>query len=60
VQKGNTALICAGLNGHVECARLLLEVGADKEAKNNVRESVFPVCVCLCLFLFWLNDSGIL
>jgi hypothetical protein len=24
-------------NGHADCARLLLEVGADKETKNNVR-----------------------
>ena len=27
----------AARNGNVDCARLLLDAGADKEAKNNVR-----------------------
>jgi hypothetical protein len=30
-------LLCAALCGHVEVARLLLERGADKEAKSMVR-----------------------
>ncbi len=38
-QNGYTALICAAMNGHVDCARLLLDAGADKNAKNNVRAS---------------------
>ncbi len=37
LQSGLTALIVAARNGHVECARLLLDAGADKEAADNVR-----------------------
>ncbi len=33
----STALILAAANGHAKCARLLLDAGADKDAKNNVR-----------------------
>ncbi len=29
--------MCAAENGHVDCARLLLDAGADKDAKTNVR-----------------------
>ena len=36
-QDGWTALIQASVNGHTDCARLLIEAGADKEAKDNVR-----------------------
>ncbi len=32
-----TALICAAMKGHAECARLLLDAGADTEVKNKVR-----------------------
>jgi hypothetical protein len=35
-QDGFSALICAAQNGHSDCVRLLVEVGADKEAKKNV------------------------
>ena len=34
---GGTALICTSQNGHVDCARLLLDAGADKEATDKVR-----------------------
>ena len=37
-QRENTALICAAENGHSNCVRLLLDAGADKEAKDVVRE----------------------
>ena len=47
-QFGYTALIGAGWFGHAECARLLLDAGADKNATNQVCESVrhsaFYVC----------------
>jgi hypothetical protein len=33
----NAALICAADKGSVECVRLLLERGANMEAKDNVR-----------------------
>jgi hypothetical protein len=36
-QSGNTALILAGYKGHADCARLLLDAGADKNAVDNVR-----------------------
>ncbi len=39
VQDGQTALMKASAKGHAECARLLLDAGADKEAKANVRAS---------------------
>ena len=42
-QYGRTALIFATENGHAECVRLLLNYGADKNAKNNVRSSVVIV-----------------
>ena len=36
-QRGCTALIHAAANGHADCARLLLDAGADKDAKDYVR-----------------------
>ena len=36
-QDGWTALIFAAANGHAACTRLLLDAGADKNAKTNVR-----------------------
>ena len=36
-QNGKTALILAATYGHADCARLLLDAGADKDAKCNVR-----------------------
>ena len=36
-QWGWTALIGAAIECHVNCARLLLDAGADKDAKDNVR-----------------------
>ena len=36
-QDGRTALIGAAESGDANCVRLLLDAGADTEAKNNVR-----------------------
>ena len=36
--EGNTALMKASANGHTATAELLLGAGADKEAKDKVRE----------------------
>jgi hypothetical protein len=36
-QRGWTALMRAAENGRFECVRLLLEAGADKDARTNVR-----------------------
>ncbi len=38
-QWGWTALIVAAEKGRADCARLLLDAGADKEAKDKVRAS---------------------
>ncbi len=40
-QDGDTALILAAQNDRIECVRLLLEAGAEKNAKNDVREIKF-------------------
>jgi ankyrin repeat protein len=37
VQDGCTALIYAASQGNLDCVRLLLNAGADKDAKGNVR-----------------------
>ena len=50
-QWGRTALIHAAELGHLDCARLLLDAGAVKEAKDNVRASVRDnVFSCLLCF----------
>jgi hypothetical protein len=36
-QLGRTALTYAVLGGHTDCARLLIDSGADKEVKDDVR-----------------------
>ena len=36
-QDGYTALIFAAMHGRADCVRLLLDAGADKDAKNEVR-----------------------
>jgi ankyrin repeat protein len=36
-QHGQSALLCAALTGHADCVQLLLEAGANKEARGNVR-----------------------
>jgi hypothetical protein len=37
LQNGSTALSCAGYYGHVDCVRLMLDAGADKNVQDNVR-----------------------
>ncbi len=37
IQGGYTALLRAAENGHIDCVRLLIERGANKEAKTSVR-----------------------
>jgi hypothetical protein len=54
VQFGWTVLMRATANGQVDCARMLLDAGADKDATSNVRVgrcvfccasvSVLPCC----------------
>ena len=40
--------MCAVVNGHTECVRLLLDAGADKEAKDKVQR----ISVASFSFLF--------
>ena len=35
-QTGGTAIIYAAENGHIDCVRLLVEAGADKDAEDYV------------------------
>jgi hypothetical protein len=52
-QRGkNTALIFAAERGHVDCVRLLLEVGVNKEAKNRVRCLIIQFCEKCVLIIF--------
>ena len=48
-QRGWTALIYATQSGRVDCVRLLLGAGADKDAKDEVRVS----CESLLLRVFF-------
>jgi hypothetical protein len=50
-QDGSAALALAAANGFTDCVRLLLEVGADKEARDSVRdhEMDFRGRVCDCM-----------
>ena len=41
MQRGWTALIMAAKTGHTDCVRLLIDAGADKEAKDLVRVGRF-------------------
>ena len=52
--------MCAAWNGHTDCVRLLLELGADKDAKNHVRAGHFVLAFhlqslyfCLCEWPFF-------
>ncbi len=59
-QDGYTALIHAASNGHAACVRLLLDAGADKEAKDNVRVICCVCCACVysfCVPCFWLMNA---
>ncbi len=40
-QVGWTALMDAAAYGHADCVRLLIDAGADKEAKSDVRVAAF-------------------
>ena len=59
IQNGDTALTAAAKNGHTDCVRLLLDGGADKEAKNNVRFSSQLCVFVLDVFPFFtINWTG--
>ena len=48
-------LILAARHGSPDCVRVLLDAGAHKDAKNNVRcWSLLCRCAFLCCFFFFL------
>jgi ankyrin repeat protein len=41
-QYARTALMCAAAKGHTDFVRLLIDAGADKDVKDNVRVCLSP------------------
>jgi hypothetical protein len=62
-QNGSTVMMIASENGRADCVRLLIDVGADKEAKDDVRVGRFfveapsyflaPCCIFICNFVLF-------
>ena len=48
-QDGDTPLHTAAFSGHLECVRLLLERGADKDAKTKVRAHTRTTAAARCV-----------
>ena len=58
MQIGRTALMSAGRKGHTDCVRLLIEGGADKDAKDAVRAFAAWLCELACaLACFYVGES---
>ena len=58
-QHGSTALILAAQYGHADSARLLIDAGADLDARNEVRYReflVFHVFLSEIFFLFLIHS----
>ena len=50
----------AAWKGHADCARLLIDAGADKDAKSNVRAAIYrypAFCECTCCVLLMFIGS---
>jgi ankyrin repeat protein len=56
-QGGFTALMFAASSGHADCVRLLIDAGADKEIRNNVRAGRCFAGRHLVLHIFLLSFS---
>jgi hypothetical protein len=54
-QFGRTALNWAARQGHVDCARLLLDAGADKKPKDRVRTSVMVAAMRVVIQILWFQ-----
>lgn len=53
MQENRTALVWAAARGHTDCARLLMDQGADKEARTLVRVAASVVDRSVCVvFMF--------
>ncbi len=59
-QDGWTALIYAAVNGHADCARLLLNAGADRRVQTMVRACRFFACGPSAMGANWRGVSGVL
>ena len=57
-QLGWTALMHAASKGRADCVRLLIDAGADKEAKDNVRVSVVSA-IFACTFLVMVETFAL-
>ena len=57
-QFGYTVLMLSAEKGHADCARLLLDAGADKEAKNHVRASWSAARSCVDASICVLTFGG--
>jgi hypothetical protein len=49
--------MAAAAKGHTDCVRMLLEAGADREAKTKVCAICCPICVCVYKMAFDLIVS---
>ena len=51
-----TALICAARDGKADTIKLLLEAGADIEAKDTVSKRI-SICTCVYVCVIFFHDS---
>jgi hypothetical protein len=51
VQQGNTALLAAAFSGKAVFLRMLLDAGANKDAKNQVCRCEYVYCIDARVFL---------
>ena len=53
-----TALLWAAHNGHSDIVKVLLDAGADIEAKNTVSKRIsICTCVCVCVCVCYILPS---
>jgi ankyrin repeat protein len=57
VQDGDTALIGAAAKGHTDCVRLLIDAGADKDVRTNVRVCHYNLSQLRVYFIFLFSPS---